>query len=65
MRILQNCVIPVTYRFTIDTVCIIFIIIFVIINIYVIVCQLKNMKDDKRNGQPYYYDCFVLLSVRS
>ena len=52
MRISQNCVIPVTYRFTIDTVCIIFIIIFVIINIYIIVCQLKNMKDDKRNGQP-------------
>ena len=45
-----------TCRLTIDTVCIIVIIIFVTINIEIL------MKDDERNGQPYYCDCFVLMS---
>ena len=46
MRILQNCVILLTCRFTIDTVYIIVNIVFVIINIYIIICQLE--KDERR-----------------
>ena len=65
MRILQNCVIPLTCHFTIDNVCIIVPIIFVVINIFIIICWLKKMKDYKRNGQPYYCDCFVFLSALS
>ena len=38
MRILQNRVIPLTCHFTIDNVCIIVTITFVVINIYIIIC---------------------------